>query len=220
MNGNHYTKIKICGITTPDDALLATSLGADYLGMIFAESPRRIDNNRGREIRTSVPDAKLVGVFMDQELDAVVESAAVCALDYLQLHGAESPEYCNEAQARTGVPIIKTFKARYAEGRSPLPGSEHLGEYHTTSYFLFDLDKRALAHKDLAQMMRSLWEAASRKRRKGFRIFLAGALNQKNVREAIEKTSAFGVDVCRGVEHSPGVKDADLVKGFIGEVKR
>lgn len=201
------TRVKICGITRPDDARHAVDQGADYIGVIFAESPRRVSAARAREIRDAVPDAVLVGVFVDAPIERVANTAEACGLDFIQLHGAESPEYCDALRARSGVPIIKAFRA------GGIPGTETLARYGTTSYFLFDLDGRANGGTA------GLWALAAERRRAGFRILVAGALTEGNVREAMQATGAFGVDVCRGVELSPGVKDPDAVTRFLSAVR-
>ena len=208
------TKIKICGITNVEDAHLVLSLGVDYLGLIFADSPRRVDVPRAKEIREAVPDAMIIGVFIDAPLDAVVQTASECGLNLIQLHGQESPEYCDELRTATGLPIIKAFKV------SDMPDTQALGRYETTSYFLFDLDKKAIESDELPEMTTKLWKHTSKRRREGFRIFIAGALDASTVREAVRKTRAYGVDVCRGVERSPGLKDHEALKEFIAEVQR
>jgi phosphoribosylanthranilate isomerase len=204
------TRIKICGITNADDARLAESLGADYIGVIFAHSPRQIDVERAREIRQAVSDALIVGVFRDQQVDDVIDITQRSGIDLVQLHGDESPEFCNDVLNRTGKPVIKGFAV------DRLPDASRLAEYTTTSYFLFDLQRGAeITDEDLDRV----WSDVSQTRRKGFRVFLAGALNPANVREAIRRTHAFAVDVCRGVEQEPGIKDRDSLKQFFVEAR-
>lgn len=208
------TKIKICGITNTKDARLVCKLGADYLGLIFADSARRVDIDRARAIRASEPDTMMVGVFIDAPVEDVLETVSATGVNLIQLHGSESPSYCDELLTRTNLPIIKAF----AGGK--LPDTNVLKEYETTSFFLFDLEKEALDDANLKDRINEMWEAVSRTRRKGFRIFLAGALNVSNVREAVARTNAYCVDVCRGVEMSPGLKDPKALKRFIAEVNR
>lgn len=204
------TRVKICGITNPDDARLAESLGADYIGVIFADSPRRIDVERAREIRHAVEGALIVGVFRDQRVEDVIDITRASGIDLVQLHGNESPEYCDEVLTRTGKPVIKGFAA------DRIPDASRLAEYATTSYFLFDLQRgSATTSEDIERV----WSEVSRTRRKGFRVFVAGALNPANVREAIRRTHAFAVDVCRGVERAPGVKDPDSLQQFFAEAR-
>jgi phosphoribosylanthranilate isomerase len=204
------TRVKICGITNPADATLAVSLGADYIGVIFADSPRHVDIERAREIRDAVPGVLMVGVFRNQALADIVHAAREARVDLVQLHGEESPEFCNEVQKQTGKPVIKGFCT------DRMPDAHQLAEYSTTSYFLFDLKHGSHGTSD---DLERIWTAVSRSRRKGFRVFLAGALNPANVREAIKRTHAFAVDVCRGVERTPGVKDPDVLQRFFVEAR-
>jgi phosphoribosylanthranilate isomerase len=205
------TRIKICGITTAEDARLAVSLGADYIGVIFAESPRRVDLERARDIRAAAAGARLVGVFRDQPLSDVVRIARDAGVDLIQLHGHEAPAYCDEVLARTGTPVIKAFNS------NRIPEVEVLAAYTTTSYFLFDLDKTPAGAEQ--EPVERVWKDVLKTRRKGFRVFLAGALDPSNVRDAIRRTHAFAVDVCRGVERAPGVKDPEVLQQFFAEVR-
>ena len=207
------TKIKICGVTTTEDAKLADGLGVDYIGLIFTHSPRRIDVARAKEIRQAVPHRPIVGVFQDQSVDEVVETVEQAAVDLIQLHGDESPAYCAELQLRAGRNIIKAFCA------DDIPDAERLGSYQTTGFFLFDLAKRDLENDEVTGALDAMWADVSRTRRQGFRVFVAGALDPENVRDAIASTHAFCVDVCRGVETSPGVKDPDALERFVSEVR-
>lgn len=200
------TRVKICGTTTSDDAKLALSLGADFLGVIFAESPRRIDVVRAAEIRAAVPGARLVGVFRDAALNDITIAAHDAGLDLIQLHGRESPAFCDDVLARTGKPIIKVFNS------NRVPGLEDLAAYTRTSYFLFDTDKNGDSTAGRLERIAAV-------RRLGFRLFLAGGLTPGNVREAVLASKPFAVDVCRGVERAPGVKDAVALARFIAEAK-
>lgn len=206
-----HTRIKVCGITNADDARLAASLGADYVGVIFADSPRRVDVERAKEIRRAVSEVLVVGVFRDQPLEEVVCVTRESGIDLVQLHGDESPEYCTDVLNRTGKPVIKGFAAER------MPDARQLAQYTTTSYFLFDLQRGA--RKTVPADLERVWSEVLHTRRKGFRVFLAGALDPANVREAIRRTHAFAVDVCRGVERAPGVKDPDVLQRFFVEAR-
>jgi len=200
-------RVKICGLTTPDDAALAVSLGADFAGVIFAESPRRVDTARAALIRAAVPSALLVGVFRDPSMNEVVDAVRAADLDLLQFHGQESPAFCDEALAKTGRPIIKVFNS------NRVPGVAQLAAYTTTSYFLFDTSK-----DDSLPPAARLHDVATI-RGLGFRVFLAGGLTPESVRHAVAATRPFAVDVCRGVERAPGVKDPAALERFMAEVR-
>lgn len=204
-------RIKICGLTTASDARLAATLGADYLGVIFAKSPRRVTAARAREIRDALPSASLVGVFKDQPPDVVVAATLSCGLDLVQLHGEESPAYCDDVLHQAGKPVVKAFRA------TRVPDSSQLASFRTTSYFLFDFDRGVAP--DAAARERA-WDDVAATRRLGFRMFVAGGVDASNVREILERTNAFAVDVCRGVEREPGIKDAAALERFFAEARR
>jgi phosphoribosylanthranilate isomerase len=206
------TRIKVCGITSPKDAILCARLGVDYLGLVFEESPRTISLETAKEIRTALPYQNLVGVFADANPDYVTTTARACGLNMVQLNGDESPDYCKRILTRTMLPIVKTLRpAEVSSVRAP-------GEYETTSFFLLDhlRENRTSRHRELTK---ELWEKASLVRQKGYRIFLAGELNPSNVKQAVEKTIPFCVDVCHGIEQAPGVPNFNTLRWFMAEAK-
>jgi phosphoribosylanthranilate isomerase len=198
-------KVKICGLTTVSDAALAASLGADYLGVIFADSLRRVDIARAQEIRALLPSAALVGVFKDQSLDDVVRASLACDLDLIQLHGGETPAYCDDVLQRAGKPVVKAFRAAH------VPGAAELASFRTTQYFLFDYDRDDDDER--------AWDDVATTRALGFRLFVAGGLDATNVRAIVARTRAFAVDVCRGVEREPGIKDPRALERFMTEAR-
>lgn len=208
------TRIKICGITTPEDARLSHSLGADYLGLIFADGPRRVTLDSAVAIRSAVPGAMLVGVFVDAPVTEVVKTCQLGILNLVQLHGNESPEYCDTLVSLVSLPIIKAVQDR-------LPVDiKQLRKYRRPSYFLFDLDKNRRPTGNGANgAQEKLWSAAADIRRKGYRIFLAGSLNASNVKEALNRVKPYCIDVASGVEKAPGVKDPEALTAFFKEVR-
>ncbi len=200
------TKIKICGLTRREDVLAAAELGADLLGFVFAESPRRVSPERMVEISAGLPDGVLkVGVFVDAPLVKVKEIAAFCALDVLQLHGAESSDY---GRALNAYKVLKVFR---------LGGGHKLPETSSSSYWaaLFDTWLPEIAGgggKVFDWRLVAPWS--------GKRFFLAGGLTPENIGEALALTRPFGVDVSSGVESSPGIKDATKIRKFIAAVRK
>ena len=103
-------KAKVCGITTPEDALTAANSGADAVGLVFAESPRKLSVEQAREVATTLPDGVLkVGVFVDEEPEEVLRIVREVGLDYAQLHGDESPETVTFLRGE-GVKVIKALR--------------------------------------------------------------------------------------------------------------
>lgn len=204
-------RIKICGITRPEDALFCQARGADHLGVIFAAgSPRRITPARASLIRAAVPVASLVGVFVDAPLEEITHAVRESDLDVVQLHGREDPGFCRIVAERTELPVIKAVTAR------DLASDGAAGAFSSALFLLLDLDKGVNAGPAAVD---ELWSAAARAGRDGRRIFLAGSLDPGNVRQALEAAAPHGVDVCSGVEREPGVKDHAAVERFIEEVR-
>ncbi len=204
-------RVKICGITSPMDAIRCDALGADFLGVVFAESPRRVSLERARQIRAAVPHAKLVGVFADAELAAIVAAIRLVPLDVVQLHGRETPEFCEALAAAADTPLIKGCRPGDVEA------PEDLGAHFGVDFFLLDFDKGGF--EPSPSSFSSHWNAAASWGRAGLRIFLAGSLTPSNVREAVQIAEPYGVDVSRGVESAPGSKDLPAVERFIAEAK-
>ena len=200
--------LKVCGLTDPADAVAAHTAGADLLGVIFAASERRVDPARALAIRSAVPTARLVGVFRDEAPDRVVEIALACGLDLLQLHGAESPAECTALRNRTGLPVIKALDA----GPDLVPRARA----YDVAYLLLDLPKGAPA-PPVGTVAPELAAAAQTLRAEGRRVLLAGGLDLQNIKPALA-AAPDGVDLCRGVESSPGRKDLDKLAALGREV--
>jgi phosphoribosylanthranilate isomerase len=203
-------KIKICGITSPEDARMCEALGVDYLGVIFAGGPRRVTPERAREIRWAAPGTALVGVFVDSSTDEIARVADFCGLDLIQLHGEESPKACAALNARLPLPIVKAI--RPGESNDP----EFLEAYSMAGTFLFDLYK---CDPGRGGGREALMGEAARAVGAGRRVLIAGGIEPGNAREALARTGAFGIDVSRGVERAPGVKDQQALKRLIVEVR-
>ena len=200
------TLIKFCGMTNIDDSLEAVALDVNALGFIFAPSPRRIDVSAARDIVLRLPSSIWkVGVFVNEELSKVRGIAEDCGLDAVQLHGQEPPEYCRQ------IPlwVVKAIGVRGA-------GSLKEMERYSCASILLDTpgtDRAGGTGKTFS------WEIALEARKKR-NFILSGGLNPVNVYGAVLKVRPIGVDVCSGVEKSPGKKDRSKMIEFIREVKR
>jgi len=201
------TKVKICGITTGDDGLAATELGADALGFVFyRRSPRYVRPERAREIIARLPPfVTTVGVFVTEEKEKLEEAIEVSGVTAVQLHGEESPAYCASFR---DVKVIKAF--RVSDEFDP----ERLGDYEVDAYLLDAYRKDAYGGTGKTFS----WEMARRAKTYG-RIILAGGLTPENVRRAIEAVQPYAVDVSSGVEQSPGVKDREKVRAFLARAR-
>lgn len=217
-------RVKICGITTPDDALRAVALGADYLGLNFYwRSPRKIDLVKALAIRAAVGvTVPLVGVFVDAELSEIKTLVERVPLDLVQLHGNEPPELVGQLGPR----VIKAF-----------PGAPELSPAEVERYpemfaVLFDspvsLDPVSLDPGSLDSggapgyggSGRSWDFERARTLGVGRRVFVAGGIGPDNVRAVLGRCpDIHGIDVCSRVEHRPGRKDHALLARLFSEVR-
>ncbi len=199
------TRVKICGITNREDALAAVALGADALGFVFAESPRRISPQLAREIIAELPPmVATVGVFADAHPDQVRQVRRRCGLTMVQLHGSETE---HEA-AGLGPGVIKAVSL--ASGSPPDPAA------YPGAALLVDAPPfggRA-GGNGLAWDWARARELASRRP-----LILAGGLNPENVAAAIAAVNPCAVDVSSGVEIKAGRKDHDKIARFIAQAK-
>jgi phosphoribosylanthranilate isomerase len=202
-------RVKICGITNWPDARLAFKAGANFLGFNFCrESPRYISPARAVRIVRRLPrGVAAVGVFANESEEAVVRIARSVGLDYVQLHGDESPRMV--AHLARQVRVIKALRVK------PSFRVAELSRYKSASAFLLDaFDKRARGGTG-----QTFDWAVARRAKRGRRIFLAGGLTPENVALASRSVKPFALDVCSGVEASRGKKDAARLKAFMRAVE-
>jgi len=203
-------RVKVCGITNLEDALVAASAGADALGFNFwPESPRYLAPARAADIIAHLPPFVMpVGVFVNEPPGRLLRTVARARLRGVQLHGDEPPEAAS-AFAQDGVAVLKAFRV----GRGFRPAQ--LRDYPAASAFLLDAQvkgKRGGTGKSFD------WRLARQAGRYG-RVLLAGGLTPENVADAVRQAQPFGVDVCTSVEHKPGVKDHARLREFIARAK-
>lgn len=199
------TAVKICGICNLADAQKAVELGADYLGFIFAESPRKVELTDLRLIKKELnTQSNFVGVFRDQDYRYVNDMAEICRLDYVQLHGSESPDYCRQISR----PIIKAIEL-CTEESFPV-----LSEYSVHA-ILFDRPKHLSKHDDWLKLIIEKYRAEICDNQP---FFIAGGLNAQNVTAALS-LNPYGIDVASGVEMDPRRKDHDKLEQFFQAVQ-
>ncbi len=200
------TKTKICGITNHQDALAAANLGVDALGFIFYKaSPRYIKPEAARNIIKSLPPfISTVGVFVDEEADTIREIMRDCNLHLVQLHGHETPAFCQKFSGR----VIKAIRIK-------------------DKLSLIDIDKYPVvallldtyvSHKVGGTGEVFNWELALTAQ-KYARIILAGGLDPENIQQAIKTVRPYAVDVCSGVEEEPGIKDLKKLQELVEKVR-
>ncbi|MEW8351482.1 MAG: phosphoribosylanthranilate isomerase [Candidatus Thiodiazotropha taylori] len=202
------TRIKICGITRTEDALTATRLGADAIGLVFyPPSPRSVSPEQAQRIVKSLPPfVTVVGLFVNEDRAVIEQILNQVPLDLLQFHGDESAEDCSGF----GRPWIKAIRMRqetdlltleqqYKDASGLLLDTYQAGvPGGTGKTFDWDLVPESLAG----------------------RVILAGGLNSENVTRAVASLHPYAVDVSGGVEAAKGIKDAAKIEAFITGVMR
>ena len=201
------TRIKICGITNIDDALMSIDAGADALGFNFVpDTPRYLKDTKAaaKIIEQLPPFITTVALFVNADPELIQSIADECHLDLLQLHGDESPQFCQRFNRR----VIKAVRIKDESSCS------HLSDYRVSGYLLDTYVKGALGGTGVAFD----WRLAVKAKQYG-RIVLAGGLDPDNVASAVQQVRPYGVDVSSRVEASPGRKDPVKVRTFIQNVK-
>jgi phosphoribosylanthranilate isomerase len=200
-------KVKVCGITSPEDARVAADAGADAIGLVFAESPRKISVERAREIAAALPqDILKVGVFVDEEPEEVLRISREVGLDYAQLHGDETPEAV--AEIRGGVRVMKALRVRNAQTLAAV-------ERYEADLFLLDAWS---AKARGGTGVRFDWELAKSLIGRD-NIVVSGGLSPENVREAIVYFEPYGVDASSSLEERVGKKNGERVRRFVVAAK-
>ncbi|MBL6820552.1 MAG: phosphoribosylanthranilate isomerase [Luminiphilus sp.] len=196
-------RIKICGITSVDDATAAFSAGADAIGCVFHHaSARAVSIEGAHEISRVVPAfGMMVGLFVDPTIEQVEAVLSSVSLHTLQFHGEEAPEFCSrfgrpylKAIAMTDGVDLSIISEQYESASALLLDSAHNGQFGGTGH-AFDWGL-------IDQTVSS-------------RVVLAGGLNADNVRSAIEQVNPAGVDVSSGVEREKGIKDVAMMRAFV-----
>ena len=203
------TRVKVCGITNLEDALAALDAGADLLGFNFyARSPRYVTPAEARKIIERLPEGtSCVGVFVNEPSPADVERIArEAGLGTVQLHGDETPEFCQELR---GLSTIKALRVG--------------ADYHVETAVAYDTDA-VLLDAYVAGARGGTghtfdWTLATLTRERVPRLFLAGGLNPDNVAAAVAAVRPYALDVCSGVETAPGRKSPELMRRFVEQVK-
>ncbi|MEF3192932.1 MAG: phosphoribosylanthranilate isomerase [Halothiobacillaceae bacterium] len=206
LPSHHRTRIKICGITRPEDALEAARLGADAVGLVlYAPSPRAVDVVRAARIRDVLPPfVQPVALFVDPS-EAEVEAVLKLIPEVmLQFHGSETPAFC----ASFGRPYLKALPM----GKGGDPGNEAARHVRACGFVLDSHDAGGVGGS--GQVFD--WSTIPSLDRP---IVLAGGLRPENVGEAVRHVRPWAVDVSSGVERAPGIKDPARMAAFINEVR-
>lgn len=197
-------RVKICGIADTDAALVAAEAGADAIGFIFAPSRRRVTIERAKAIAAALgPFVTKVGVFVDEEHRRIEDIVGAVTLDMVQLHGRETPEFCDGFP----VPVMKAIRV------SDSTSLAAVGRYRAAAILLDSYDPETAGGTGRTFD----WDLAAQAAHSA-RVVLSGGLTPENVIEAIERVRPYGVDVSSGVE-TDGKKDHAKIREFVRRVR-
>jgi len=201
------TRVKICGITRPEDALVAAELGVDAIGLVFyPRSPRYVEASLAAEIISAIPPfMTTVALFLDARPDFIQQVLNTVPVDLLQFHGDECPADCGNY----GRPYIKAIGMK-----GGVNAHAYADAYPDAQGYL--LDSHAVGEAG-GTGERFDWASVPKLNKP---MILAGGLRPDNAAEAVRLARPYALDISSGVELSPGVKDKDMMKDFISEVKK
>lgn len=205
------TKVKICGITNLNDALMAIDCGADALGFNFYRGSKRfVPHESVCEIRTNLrQDVLKIGVFVNESIELIMEIAQRTSLDAIQLHGEEPPKFVDQLRLKLRLPIVKAF--RVANNRVV----DEITRYELDGVLL-----DAHSAKDRGGTGETFdWNIAKIVADIYPKTYLAGGLSPENVAEAISVVKPYAVDACSLLESEPGKKDRAKLARFISTAK-
>ncbi len=211
----HYTRVKICGITRPEDALHAANEGVDAIGLVFYDrSPRFVTSEQAAEICKTLPAfVTSVALFKDVDADTILQVLEQVPIDLLQFHGSESAEFCRQF-ARPYIKALGMSMAVEGDANHPHDVSRLAETYFDARGLL--LDSHVLGGAGGTGESFD-WDTIPQDLPKP--LILAGGLDVDNVADAIRTVKPFAVDVSSGVESEKGIKDAELVTAFMNKVK-
>lgn len=209
------TEVKICGLKTPETVDAALDGGADYIGLVFfPRSPRHVDITTALKLADRARgQAKIVALFVDPDdkvLDDIVDKVQP---DMVQLHGDESAPRVREIKRRLHLPVIKAIRVG-----SAVDAARAMRYNESADLILFDAHPPKGASKPGGNGLSFDWHALDDVKDR-MKFMLSGGLTAGNVGEAIAATNAAAVDVSSGVESAPGVKEPELIRGFLKAAK-
>ena len=211
----HRTRIKLCGLSTPESVAYAIELGADAIGLVFyPKSPRAVSIAQAVELTREIPPfVSVVGLFVNATPEFVGEIASNVSLTLLQLHGDETPAQCEALASVAGLPWLRALRVAPDTRQSDLIESAH--SYSSASGLLFD------THVDGYGGGGKVFDWSLIPAGLARRAVLSGGLNTQNVSEAIRQVRPFAVDVSSGIEvpGAKGVKDHARMAAFVRAVR-
>lgn len=199
-------KVKICGLSRPEDIDMVNLARPDYIGFVFADSRRKVDTATAAKLKRQLkPAIKAVGVFVNDKPEKIIRLCREEVIDLIQLHGDETEDYIRLLKAAVANPVIKAVRiSKEADKRQ--------NEYISCDYILFDTYKNNQYGGSGEAFDWSLMPEVNKP------FFLAGGINQDNIAEAIKGTAPYCIDVSSGVE-TDGYKDFNKIENIIKAVR-
>ena len=212
----YRTRIKICGLTRPDDVQAAVAAGADALGFVFYPKSARYVSpaQAGQLLREVPPFVTTVGLFVNASVEEIVQTVAEAPVSALQFHGDETPEFCAEAARAVNRPFMRAARMKAEMAGDVLLQYEQ--NYRAVSSLFSGLLLDAFVESyggagkvfDWSLIPKSLAP----------RVVLSGGLSVQNAAEAVQSVRPYAIDISSGVEQAKGIKDVDKIRAFIQEV--
>ena len=198
-------KIKFCGFTRQEDIDTAVKLGVDALGFIFyKKSPRYIEPEKAAAIIAALPPfVQSVGVFVNHSAAEIQRITDSCQLDIVQLHGDESPDFCENLSSK----VIKAFRVSTEADLDPI--ADYKGK---VSAILLDT-KSSKGYGGTGEVFD--WRLAIKAKKLGIPLILSGGLNAQNIKNAVNDVAPYALDLSSGIEKSPGIKDESLMASLL-----
>ena len=209
----YRTRIKICGLTRPEDVQAAVAAGADALGFVFyPKSARYVSPAQAGQLLREVPSfVTTVGLFVNASVEEIVQTVAEVPVSVLQFHGDETPEFCAEAARAVNRPFMRAARMKAEMAGDVLLQYEQ--NYRAASSLFSGLLLDAFVESyggagkvfDWSLIPKSLAP----------RVVLSGGLSVQNAAEAVQSVRPYAVDISSGVEQAKGIKDAEKIRAFI-----
>lgn len=204
-------RVKICGVTRPQDVVASAAAGVAYLGFnFFPASPRYVSPEAARALAIEVPEGIMkVGLVVDADDARLDEITREVPLDMIQLHGSEAPDRVSEVKARYGLPVMKVIGIAEAADVDQIAAYEQVADQ-----ILIDAKPPKGSALPGGNGLTFDWRLLADRKYWTKPWMLAGGLTPENVAEAVRLTGARQVDVSSGVESAPGVKDGAAIAAF------
>jgi phosphoribosylanthranilate isomerase len=211
------TRIKLCGLSRPQDVQAAATAGADAIGLVFyPPSPRHVSAQQAASLLAELPPfISSVGLFVNASLDEIKQTLRIAPLSMLQFHGDETPAQCAQAAETVARPFLRAIRIRPDTTTQDLLESVQLYRASSPLFAGLLLDTWSDAYGGTGKVFD--WSLIPEEI--AHQAVLSGGLNVQNVTDAVRSLRPLAVDVSSGIESSKGIKDAALMHAFVNAVR-